>query len=552
MSKLLLATVALFAFATPSFAQPTGPLSPNPTHNGLREPGLAAVPTDAFAFISVKASKLWDNPAAKSFRDWVASQKGDPFSTYIGVPLADVDRITMMSPTVELRDGFVMLITTRKPYDEAKVFKALGVGQPGDKPYRRTGRVIELHGDAADSVALVDDRTLLFTKESRNDRARVVLLSQLIARKSDGPLATALADAAHHDITVGLNVPALVEALEAEALEEKDPVRPFLPLVNARTATLTIDFEKTARAKLVLTYPNAAAAKRAEPALEGGIKFLSEQVDDANRPGPGGSLIEKFVVPSAAALLKNTKVTVDGMTVTASGDFPYTDEVAKLVATLPKSFKNERKSAVAKNNLKQLALGMHNIHDTYEYIPGDIAPGGGDKPVAWSWRVQMLPYIEQNQIFSQLDTTKPWNDPANLKILEETPMPKIFEHPGRTAPKGHTFFRVFSLPKNAKGTDTPFFEEGKRGPKLQDIADGTSNTLMIVEAGEAVPWYKPDVLAYDGKLALPQLGDKEGDSFLAAMGDGSVRTFKLSKLDEKTLRALITRAGGEVIPEIEE
>ena len=69
---------------------------------------------------------------------------------------------------------------------------------------------------------------------------------------------------------------------------------------------------------------------------------------------------------------------------------------------------------------------------------------------------------------------------------------------------------------------------------------------MIVEAGEAVPWYKPDVLAYDGKLPLPQLGDKDADRFLAAMGDGSVRSFKPSKLGEKTLRALITINGGEV------
>jgi hypothetical protein len=85
-----------------------------------------------------------------------------------------------------------------------------------------------------------------------------------------------------------------------------------------------------------------------------------------------------------------------------------------------------------------------------------------------------------------------------------------------------------------------------RGPKFSDVIDGLSNTLMIVEAGEAVPWYKPDVLAYDGKLPLPQLGAKDADKFLAAMGDGSVRLFKPSKLGEKTLRGLISINGGEV------
>jgi hypothetical protein len=75
---------------------------------------------------------------------------------------------------------------------------------------------------------------------------------------------------------------------------------------------------------------------------------------------------------------------------------------------------------------------------------------------------------------------------------------------------------------------------------------------MIVEAGEAVPWYKPDVLAYDGKLPLPPLGDKEADTFFAAFCDGSVRKFKTSKLAEKTLRALITIDGGEVIPDLDD
>jgi hypothetical protein len=126
-------------------------------------------------------------------------------------------------------------------------------------------------------------------------------------------------------------------------------------------------------------------------------------------------------------------------------------------------------------------------------------------------------------------------------------MPRVFETPGRPAPKGHTYFRTFTLPKNAKGKERPWLVEGEKGPTVAAVTDGTSNTLVIVEAGEAVPWYAPDALAYDGVLPLPPLGDKAVDVFLAAFGDGSVRQLRRDKLDEKTLRALITPTGGEVV-----
>jgi hypothetical protein len=199
--------------------------------------------------------------------------------------------------------------------------------------------------------------------------------------------------------------------------------------------------------------------------------------------------------------------------------------------------------------MKQLGLALHNYHDTFESLPGDVA--SAEAEISWSWRVQILPFIEQDNLYKQLDLTKQWVAPENLKVLEGVPMPKVFEHPGRKAPKGHTYFRVFMLPKNAKGTDRPLFTEGARGPKLTQILDGTSQTFMVVEAREAVPWYQPDVFAYDGKLPLPELGAKDADAFHALFCDGSVKKLKPSDLGEKTLRALITMSGGETIPELD-
>jgi hypothetical protein len=504
---------------------------------------LAAVPTDAFFFVSAKASKLWDLPAAKPLRDWLATQKEDPFGKVIGVSASDVDRVTMFSPLGERAwRNAVMVVTTRKQYNEAKVRKALGVR---DERAQMAGQVAELKGRFR-WVVFADDRMLVFLPDRlQSEGFAPSLFAQLIVRKPDGPLASLLLDAQQHDFAVGLDVRALASAVPEEEWQEEKQLAPFLLLLKAKTASLTADFDKTAKIQLVLNFPDAQTAKRAAPVVEEGLKTLVESMTEETKRNTKSV---KIAVGWASGVLKGAKVTTNGASVVATAEVPYAEDLSKVVAALPEALIDAQRVA-ATNHLKQLALAMHSFESATDRFPGDVV--GGNNPPAWSWRVQILPYIEQANLYQQLDMTKAWDAPANLKVLEAAEMPKVFEHPGRPAPKGHTYFRIFTLPKDAKGTDRPLFKEGERGPRITDITDGTSNTFMIVEAGEAVPWYKPDVLAYDGKLPLPQLGDKEADLFLAAMGDGSVRSLRPSKLGEKTLRALITINGGEVIPDLD-
>ena len=78
--------------------------------------------------------------------------------------------------------------------------------------------------------------------------------------------------------------------------------------------------------------------------------------------------------------------------------------------------------------------------------------------------------------------------------------------------------------------------------------DGTSNTFLICQLAEPTIWTRPDEPIYDSKKALPKFGGVFEDGFHVVMADGSVRFVKHS-VPENVLRALVTRAGGEVIPD---
>jgi hypothetical protein len=167
-------------------------------------------------------------------------------------------------------------------------------------------------------------------------------------------------------------------------------------------------------------------------------------------------------------------------------------------------------------------------------LPSVVTTNGG-KPL-YSWRVALLPYLGCNDLYKQFKLDEPWDGEHNRKLLDRMPAVYALD----PAEKGSsTVFQVFV------GPGAPF--RGEYRPHYPaSFTDGTSNTILVVTAGAAVTWTKPEDCPYDAEKPLLRLGGHFAGGFYVGMADGSVRLVS-KRVSEKTIRAAITPAGGDVI-----
>jgi RNA polymerase sigma factor (sigma-70 family) len=208
----------------------------------------------------------------------------------------------------------------------------------------------------------------------------------------------------------------------------------------------------------------------------------------------------------------------------------------RAAATAQDDAKEEAARAQAESikNLKTIALAMHVFASSHENALPTAAIRKDGKPLL-SWRVAILPYIDQGALYDKFHLDEPWDSPHNKALLDH--MPAVYAPVTNTGKLGHsTHYQVFT------GSGTLF--DGDEGTKLADIKDGTSMTFLIVEGAKPVPWTKPEELPFDADKPLPKLGGQIEGGFYVAMADGSAR-FINRKAGAKVLQALITSNGRE-------
>lgn len=221
-------------------------------------------------------------------------------------------------------------------------------------------------------------------------------------------------------------------------------------------------------------------------------------------------------------------------------------DVHAAIGNLTKLAAPARKRAadiVTVNSLRHIALGLHNFHDSYGFFPPQaLANDKGERLL--SWRVLILPYIEQVELYQQFHLDEPWDSEHNKTLISKMPdVYRMNEADDRNPKPGTT---RFVGPLTA---DSVFGRKGA-GVTIRDIKDGTSNTLMVatVAAEKAVVWTQPVDVEVDARNPIESIIGQvdRATKFPVAFCDGSVRTLS-NAIDPATLNALLSIAGKEII-----
>lgn len=391
---------------------------------------------------------------------------------------------------------------------------------------------------SSDSKALVivpmDDRTLLMGNES-------IVLAMLDAKPKSGTLSAKVkSQSLDRDLLVVM-LPGTMQTMSQVGSMLAPPMlrggSPGADTFNQmKTLVAAVDLTGPDMLTVSLDAKDADAATRMENSIKEGQKKLEDfySMVTGELRNPETPQAQRDILTFVDKLKSGISVSRTGSetTLTLKNPGGWESLVAALRPVIEES-RQAAKSAMVRNNMRQIALAMHNFHDVNSSLP----PAADGKGAGLSWRVHLLRFLGENALYEKFKLDEAWDSPTNRPLVDQ--MPKVFESatPGE---KGKTRFVSFA-------GEGALFGQSK-GPSFADVRDGTSNTLLFVEAGldKGVIWTKPEDLPFNPSDPRPALGQFAGQKFLAAFVDGSVRTLNLS-LDKDTLKAIITIAGGEMV-----
>lgn len=567
---------------------------------------MAYIPDDAFVSIILRPSKFLNTPLVKNNLpedatkklDEIAAQKGfdfrkiDYLAFTIARPATEVSKETATSiATVTLRfsgtkdptlaaklfaDGQTPAEATApngKKYWKATQsprasgsspfggFPLPGVGGSGPTatpatPTTSTNAppvIFAAYGDPDGTFVVGTEESVLKLLSASNSTSRTSYKSRLSTLEIDGDLTVFGTFDRWQDLIQAIKVP---EANGAQASSPLGNVQGTLidVLKNLHSVSVSIDLSGDNLLRVFAETKNPAAAGKLNTLAQTAVGFagipLQQQAAQLRRR-PGQEAMAKVLTNLATGMNASSKGNDVFLTVKNPGGL---EEVARSMVAAQSQAAQMRMGMPGvsppglgplpqvvdrqgRNNFKQIGLAMHNFHDTYKVFPYAAGLDAQGRPLL-SWRVYLLPFIEQAPLYAQFKLNEPWDSPNNKPLIAK--MPTTYAATGTKVEEGKTRLLLVTGPLTAYGGNSP--------PPLSSFRDGTSNTLLVVEAGadKAVEWTKPEDFVLNGANPLAGLGEIANAGFTALFCDGSVTTIPKT-IPASAFRALCTNTGGEII-----
>lgn len=502
---------------------------------------LSYITPEAFAAVILHPKRVLTAPEMQMMPIEVLSAAG---KQEVGLDPLDVEQAIMFAePPAQGPPGFGIVLRLAKPYrlDSFKLPSNVPVtkSQIEGRPY------LQSQVPALPSFYTPDDQIMIMAPDG-------VLKKMLANHKTpqQGALSRLMAKTS--------------VAADAVVVAVLEPVRPLLaaqlgqaplppPLVGLKQLPALIDAAKVdlqitgaQQFSLVVLSPDEAAAKQLEQLVNQLIELgrqmamagVTSEIRGDDPVQEASAQYAKRVIDQIVALVRPER---DGLKLKISrqGDVAgQTATVGVLVALLLPAVQAAREAArrvQSMNNLKQIALAMHNYHSANKSFPPAATYSADGTPLL-SWRVLILPFLGQQQLYKQFHLDEPWDSPNNKPLIDR--MPAAYHNPSSPGPPNRSSYLV------PVGEGSIF--GGTKGTSIRQITDGASNTIMIIEVdpNSSVIWTKPQDLKYDAQRPLQGLGKAHPGGFAGAMADGSVR-FISNTIDPRVFLQMLNMADGQ-------
>jgi hypothetical protein len=448
---------------------------------------------------------------------------------------------------IEVDPPSVFIYRMRQPFDQSKIRVKI-FGEPpdgvteltlhGHKCYRATS---EASGDVVNYL-LVEDRTVVVVREKD--------LAPVLAADAKGHPAwyAHWQKMAQSPIAFGFDSTAILAVMTAAEAVHVDPAEQLFDSIVKETSLVfghVVSSKEGLQIRVNAHCQSPEAAVATDKLLHGivtmGIQALPELMDPALLPKEyqpldiGGSLTKALtsLTTTVNALEKQitvvTEVDADFMT-------KFADATEALLVRdteeLAARAKEHDKAHVEK--LGRLVEAMNAYHTAHGHFPA-AAVIGPDGRTEHSWRVELLPYLGEQELFDSYKLDEPWDSDHNKQLIEK--IPSIYSTGAPSQKWDADYFVV-----TGKGT----LFDGAAPSKRESITDAAGETILVLQSRRQIPWTKPVDIDVATDARQFSLGRTRGNGFYAAFADGTVKLVPKTT-DPATIQALFTKAAGDEV-----